>query len=527
MSGPTSSGAAPPRGERHACGSFSSGPGLPGPDYDGVVAFSGVDHVAEARLGDFLALASDLDLDGVLRRTVDVAASWTGGGQVVLAVGEEGRSATRYVTHGIPEGTSPRSLSERHDDGVIRAPIEAVGAPLGTLVVALPDSEPREEHRRWLDRLARVAGVAIRNARTFSLSERRREWVEATAVVTESLHPPYALAEPVQRVAEGAQRIARASLAAVVRAGEAGYDVAAAVSAHDHALPALLDELRPAIQAAQTTGEPFAAPHARVGTVVGVPLNPELAFEGVVLVVTDHGAGRLPADDHELLDSFVTHGSLVLDRAVLLQERQQAVVAADRDRIARDLHDVVIQRLFATGLKLQASRHATELGMHPGHVEEVVRDLDVTIRDIRSTIFDLEHGREASLRAGVAALAREYEAALGFLPDVRTWGPLNSLVGGSLAEQALVVLREALSNCVRHAAAEHCTVEVSVESGWLTLEVVDDGRGPGDLDLRQGTQRGGVRNLQRRAEALGGELIVALAQPQGTRLTWRVPVVGQ
>ncbi len=487
-----------------------------------MVAISGLDRRTDARLAEFLALVSDLDVDGVLQQVVDVAASWTGGDSVVLALGEGGR----HVAHAMPDQTSARSLAERHDEGVIRTRIDAMGAPVGDLVVVLRDCERREEYELWLARLARVAGVAIRNARSFTLSERRREWVEATARVTESLHPPYDLVEPVQRVVEGAQRIARAAVVAVVRAGEAGYDVAAAVSPHAAVLPALLDELRPAIRASQTSGEPFEAPHGCEGTVVGLPLNPELAFEGVLLAVTDHGGGRLPAEDHELLSSFVTHGSLILDRAVLLRERQHAVVAADRDRIARDLHDVVIQRLFATGLKLQATRHATEPGLHHGHVEEVVRDLDVTIRDIRSTIFDLEHGREASLRAGVAALVREYEPALGFLPGVRTWGPLNSLVSGGLAEQAMAVLREALANCARHAGADHCAVEVSVEDGWLVLVVVDDGRGPGDPDEQHGVHRSGLRNLRRRAEELGGELAVVREQPRGTRLTWRVPVDG-
>ena len=496
----------------------------PDHDYDVAVAISGLDQRTDERLAEFLALVSDLDVDGVLQQTVDVAATWTGGDRVVLALGGEGRHATRYVTHSRSRGEAARSLSARHDDDVIRTRIEAAGQPVGDLVVVLTDDEPREQYRLWLSRLARVAGVAIRNARSFNLSERRREWVEATARVTESLHPPYELVEPVQQVVEGAQRIARAALVAVVRAGEAGYDVAAAVSPHAGALPGLLDELRPMIQAAQTSGEPFEARHGFEGTVIGLPLNPELAFEGVVLVVTDHGEGRLPAEDHELLASFVTHGSLVLDRAVLLQERQQAVVAADRDRIARDLHDVVIQRLFATGLKLRATGNASEPGVQHGHVEEVVRDLDVTIRDIRSTIFDLERGRRESLRAGVAGLVREYEAALGFLPAVRTWGPLNSLVSADLAEQAMAVLREALSNCARHAAAAHCAVEVSVEDGWLVLEVVDDGRGPGDPEDPAGAHHSGLRNLRRRAEQLGGDLVVGPGQPRGTRVTWRVPV---
>jgi signal transduction histidine kinase len=261
------------------------------------------------------------------------------------------------------------------------------------------------------------------------------------------------------------------------------------------------------------------APHGDEGTLVVVPFDEDLAFDGVLLVVLDRGRGSLPPEDQDLLWSFAAQASLALDRAVSLVERQEAMLAEDRDRIARDLHDLVIQRLFATGLQLQGARGPQNPPETQERIETAVRELDLTIRDIRSTIFELQHGHEASLRSGVAGLVREYTPVLGFAPTVHTSGPVDSLVGQALAEQALAVLREALSNCARHAAARSCLVEVAVEGGWLLLRVTDDGRGPaGDV------HESGLRNLRRRADELGGTLALVPAEPCGTRFEWRVPV---
>lgn len=493
----------------------------------------------ELRRADLLDLVSVLDVDVVLRRALAAAVDRTSARCVVICsvadhpdppwlladgIAEEqaGQLRSRVAS---PASTSPdvaRLVDPATGGPLLHVPVLLDGAPWAEMLLGDPGrGRFSDADVESLSVLSRVTGVAVRNARTYSLSERRREWVELTARVTESVRPPFLLVDPVNRIVEGACRITRAELAAVLRSGADGEDVAAAHGPALSSLPDLLRELGPRLRDAQEEGELLELPYGERGTLVAVPLEPELAVDGMVLVVVGHGRGRLPQEDRRLLTSFVTHGSLVLDRAVLQQERQQAVVAADRHRIARDLHDVVIQRIFATGLKLKAGQRSR--GQDDSYVTEAIRDLDTTTRDIRTTIYDLEHGRGSSLRSEVRALGKEYERVLGFAPVVRIWGPVNSLVDSAVAEQAAAVLREALSNCARHAGAGTCEVDLGVEDGWVSLVVRDDGRGPGSDD----GHHSGLRNLRRRAEALGGDLVVEGCSPSGTRLCWRVPLADQ
>ena len=132
-------------------------------------------------------------------------------------------------------------------------------------------------------------------------------------------------------------------------------------------------------------------------------------------------------------------------------DRHELVLVADRDRIARDLHDLVIQRLFATGLQLQGARRLTPSPEGRERIDTAVQELDQAIRDIRSTIYELQHANDSTPRADLNNLIREYVDALGFNPQIRVIGALDSLVNRQLADQMLAVAREALSNCARHA----------------------------------------------------------------------------
>lgn len=197
--------------------------------------------------------------------------------------------------------------------------------------------------------------------------------------------------------------------------------------------------------------------------------------------------------------------------------RARAEVMAERERIAQDLHDLVIQRLYASGMFLQLALRVKERGELDARIERVIDDLDATIAEIRSTIFSL--GRPvAGLRRQVLELATDAAAVMGFKPRVHFEGPVDTLVPPEVAEQVLAVAREALSNIARHAHASDA--DLTLRAGeQITLEVADDGRGMGDT-----TRASGLANMRRRAAALGGTLEVQSEPGMGTRLVWRVPL---
>ncbi|MDR7252818.1 signal transduction histidine kinase [Nocardioides sp. BE266] len=505
------------------------------------------------RRSDLLDVVSVLDVETVLERAASVAVDRTGAQGVVLVVVDEpgehepaaeggARGETVLLANGTGEddgvavrerlgttglrgepGARPdQDLARLSDPAtgreVLRVPV-VVGARLYADLVLLdpPDGFFHDDDVDSISALGRVTGVAVRNALSYSLSERRREALELAAAVDRSVHPPFLLSDPLTRISEGALRIAGARTAVVVSTASDGIDVSAGAGITDEALGRTLSRVTEQVRTAQDDGEEFLVRLDDM-TAWGIPLNPEHAFAGVVVAMLEPTDPDPSAEDRDLLGSFVRHSSLVLDHAVLLQERQHAVLAADRDRIARDLHDGVIQRLYATALKLRAGiRSGDDAG---GHGDEAVREIGDSIRDIRGTVFELERGRPASLRSDVLAMAKEYESVLGFVPVVRSWGPVDSMVGQELADQVTVVLREALSNCARHAGAGRVEVDVAVESGWFTLWVTDDGRGMSGSDL----PGSGLRNLRKRATALGGDLDVQAADPRGTVLQWRVPL---
>ena len=207
-------------------------------------------------------------------------------------------------------------------------------------------------------------------------------------------------------------------------------------------------------------------------------------------------------------------------------ERMHAdlVLVEERERIARDLHDTVIQRLFAVGLSLQAV--LTRLGVHAvaDRLNEAIDNVDDTIRDLRSAIFALHSRRPggAGLRDDVLTVAQEVARALGFEPEVAFDGPIDSAATDAMQEHLVATLREALSNVAKHAHATQVAVEVTVEERDLVLRIADNGRGMGD----QPGVGNGLANMRERALALGGRCEVAPAKSGGTTIVWRVPIGG-
>jgi len=265
---------------------------------------------------------------------------------------------------------------------------------------------------------------------------------------------------------------------------------------------------------------------SQIGPAVVFPLGAPGNVRGVLTVGRCHGAPPFPQALADVVASFAAQAAVALEFDASRAEAARLLVYEDRERIARDLHDLVIQRLYATGMSLEGTMPMITRPDVASRITHAVDAMDETIKEIRATIFQLQ-SPEATARPGlrgeIVALVDEMTDMLGFAPSLRLGAGLGDGISPELAEQALAALREALSNAARHANASRVDVIVDTGSdGMLTVQVTDDGTGISD-----GGRRSGLRNLARRAEKLGGELRLEPADPgaprPGTRLAWRVP----
>ena len=267
----------------------------------------------------------------------------------------------------------------------------------------------------------------------------------------------------------------------------------------------------------------FPPHHPPMTSFLGVPILARGEVFGNLYLTDKRVDGQLAeftADDEELIVALATAAGVAIENARLHSRATELDVVADRERIARDLHDTVIQRLFATGLLLQGAVRQTSSPDLSARLLEAVDDLDTTIRQIRSTIFALGvHQPGASLRGEVLQVVREAAQSLGFDPRVRLEGPIDASVPDNVAEHVLSVLREALSNVAKHAGASRVDVLVDV-GDEAVLRVTDDGAGPGEEHVGGF----GLQNMRGRAEALGGRFSVLPHVTGGTVVEWRVPI---
>jgi signal transduction histidine kinase len=266
----------------------------------------------------------------------------------------------------------------------------------------------------------------------------------------------------------------------------------------------------------------FPPNHPPMTSFLGVPILLRNEVFGN-LYLTDKADGDVFTDvDEELVVALAAAAGLAIENARLHQHVGAMARLEDRERIARDLHDDVIQRLFAAGLSVQSTAQMSDQRAVRERLEQTVADLDVTIRQVRNTIFQLSHRpvEETSVRADVIAVCSEATRSLGFDPLCQIRGPVDSSVPSTVAGHLILALREALSNVARHAEASKVDVFVSVADGSVTLEVTDDGIG-----IPDGVTKGsGLGNLERRASSLGGSFRISPAPGGGTTLTWTAPL---
>jgi signal transduction histidine kinase len=268
----------------------------------------------------------------------------------------------------------------------------------------------------------------------------------------------------------------------------------------------------------------FPAHHPPMRSFLGVPIRLRDQVYGNLYLTEKEDAGEFSAEDEGLAVALAGAAGIAIENARLHGRVRELTLVEDRDRIAADLHDTVIQRLFATGLALEGTVRAISPPEAAARVEGAVADLDETIRQIRSTIFALQAPRfpGRGVRAEILGLVTEAAASLRFEPRLQLDGPLDSAVDDDIATQLLSVLREGLSNVVRHAKANRVQITVRVADGRVQAEIVDNGIGPGP-GARPGGR--GLGNLAQRAETLGGHMTLAAGpEGKGTVLSWGVPL---
>jgi signal transduction histidine kinase len=518
-----------------------------------------------------VGIGTDLDLHSTLERIVIAACRLTDAEYGALGVIGPDRTLVEFVTNGMsPEnhrliGDLPRGhgilglLIE--DPRPIRLPeISAhpraygfpphhpmmhsfLGLPVrirdhvfGNLYLAQKrgGGEFTDDDEELMAALSVAAGAAIENARLYAQMRRRQRWLEAAAEITGVLLGEVNRTTALQLVADRAREVAEAEATLVMifteDAGMLTVEVAsgavppqlrgAAIEVDRSDFQGVLADRHFTVVEDLGKAATWPVP-LETGTALLVPLAAGGETLGALAVAYHRGSVVFAEDpDVALVETFAGQAALALERSRAQEEREMLAVLSDRERIARDLHDVVIQRLFAAGMQLQGAVHQARPEVR-ARIDAVVDDLDTTIRDIRGAIFELRATATATvdLRGEVRAVIEQACGPLGFRPHLTIDGPIGSAVPDETWPALLAVLREALSNVARHAAATAVEVAVSTRDGWVHLAVADDGVGIGDA-----VASGGLSNMQYRAEERGGEFTVEAAEPRGTRLAWRVPL---
>lgn len=523
-----------------------------------------------ALLDAVVGIGTNLDLRSTLQRIVQAACELVGARYGALGVIGPDRLLHDFITHGIDAELHARIGDLPHGRGVLGLLIDEprpvrmpditqhpqsygfpphhppmhsfLGVPVrirdqvfGNLYLAEKQGAPEftEDDEEIVVALAAAAGVAIENARLYALAHRRERWLAATAEITSVLLGEVRRTDALTLVARRAREVAEAELALVLLYDEdAGQFTVEVVDSADGDAEGLIGAVLPASEtsfAGSVTerrrelldnlaeAAPWPVPVV-AGPAVVSPLAAADTLHGVLVVAHPPDSGRAADADVTLLASFAGQAALAMERARGQEERELLVVLEDRERIARDLHDVVIQRLFATGLQLQSGAMHARPDVAK-RINAAVDDLDATIRDIRRTIFELRTPMSAALRTEIREAIDVAAGSLGFRPAVELDGPLDSAVPEPVRPDLTAVLREALSNTVRHAEADRVDVAVRVDAGRVTVTVTDDGVG-----CDPAAARGGLVNLRERAERHGGEFEVRRVHPHGTQLCWSVPL---
>jgi two-component system, NarL family, sensor histidine kinase DevS len=520
-------------------------------------------------LDAFLAVGTGLELETTLKRLVEAAVNLVqarygalgvlglhGGISRFIHVGID--EATRATMGHLPEGkgllgqliADPRPLRladlGAHEASVgfppnhppmrsfLGVPVRVRDAVFGNLYLTEKrdggEFTPADEV--VVEALAAAAGIAVQNVDLFEQTRLRQRWLEAMAEIRTELLAGVSQNDALRLIAQRALELTRSGTTVIVLgpAEDGSFTVAARrgrdedvvgerVEPGHPLLTEVVEGRLPALVDSADTALIDPAYRAEFGPVVAIPLQTQESVIGVLVGLRKAGDSPFHPTEVPLLTSFAEQATLALEMEEKNRAQRQLDVFADRDRIARDLHDHVIQRLFATGLQLQSALRRIPEPALQARIGQAVEDLDTTIREIRTAIFDLHTTEDdEGLRRRLLDTAAEAASGSPVSPSVRISGPVDTMVPPEIATHAIAVVREAISNALRHGRAG--SVTLTVEAGdELLVDVLDDGVG-----ILPDVGRSGLRNLEDRARQCGGRLTVRRVEPTGTRLTWCVPL---
>lgn len=516
------------------------------------------------------AVVSHLDLPTVLRSIVEAAVRLVGARYGALGVIAEQGGLEQFIHVGIdaglvddighlPEGhgllgaliddprpiridniaEDPRSsgFPEAHPamDSFLGVPIRVRDAVYGNLYLTnQAEGQFTQEDEQLVKALAATAGFAIDNARLFAETQGRQAWSAATAEVTSALLSGDA-GDAIVELVEHIERLTTSDVVCVLNVNDDGQSVTVRVARGrygeelDGAVKALDSSLlRGAIESSQPRrvealdGESFRVGPWSPGPALIVPLHAAGAGRSVLLASRGAGGGAYSTFELERVADIAGQAGLAMELANARADRQRMLLLEDRTRIARDLHDHVIQQLFAAGLELQSIEAEVGAGRIAERIDTTVGSLDGAIAQIRTIIFALSHRAEAhtGIRHRLIDLADRSSAGLAHPATLEFSGPLDVVITAGLADDVEAVIGEALTNIARHAHASAASVTVTADAQMVTVVVADDGVGIGST-----TRRSGLRNAAERADRYGGTLTLE-SDDSGTRLTWCVPVEG-
>lgn len=380
--------------------------------------------------------------------------------------------------------------------------------------------------------VAATASVAITNARLYEESRFRERWARTLADLSRTLLADEGEEDPLETFFAELRDLADADVVAILVADPDEEDVVVKQASGTGAgamegvrLPIDGTAAGRAIRGGQpilvTEDDADRALQDRfdLGPAMVIPLPSADGHGGALIINRRRGGAPFIERDMEMGISLAGHVAVALERRKARESLRKVALMEDRGRIARDLHDHVIQRLFATGLSLQSTASTAD----PATAEQMIaqiKEIDGAIVQIRQSIFALEEPATVT-SAGLRSQVLETVDRVGQLPQrprVTFEGPVDLMVTGDLVDDVVAVVNEGLANVVRHAAATNAEVQVSVASGEVTVSVTDDGKGPGDSP-----RLSGLRNLRDRAQRRGGSFSIAPASPTGTRLQWSAP----